>query len=730
MLNESAVVLALPGSPRSWTSTTKLMPATPFTVARPMKVARLPVTVKVSMVVDLTVLSAARSRNVSRPLGAASPLAKRASKPKLARPPAEVPRRTDISASSPGTCPPPVATPGVFATTPETCAAAGTEPSTASRTSDTPAFAVAGRTTEKPARFVATRQRFTPTSTGGQSRPKVRYRLAIGEHDGAAEGIRRWSLGPGEGIMRSYGGEGGHHADTRQLSVRGGRVRLAGPPADAHLRRLQGAVPRDRPRPPAPRGLSAGALSAAAARSLSRGERREKGRRPEGRARAHRPRGAGARAAEVAARSARRAPPAPRVGHRRAGLGTRRRPPSLRRRPARPLRPAARLRRREAGQHDRVGARRGCRARHPGLQPLLGDPLAHAGDARGHRPAARRSPGRWDPRLHLRMDDGPRARGLRRRRQGGRRARSAESSRRRDARGEPDPARVHLVRGPLSRAHAPRADARRTGRARQPADGRRRRPPRAAHRRRRGALPRPLRAHRSADGGMAAAHALPRHRSPLGPPLAEHADLRHRGRLSGPGPAGRDEPVGGARDDAAVRDLRGAVDRPPEDPPSLGAPPAAGARAARPRVRADLPQVGRAALPRLPAPRDRPGRLPSLPDDARAPAGRHRRTPAALRLEGAALRVRHRPAADRRAARRPHRARRGGARRRPAGPRALLAERDRGVPQGGAVGAALSLKTRAAACAEVGGRLLLSWVRPSPKVRADAPHVAGAQSPR
>src|SRR5207249_1013726 len=83
--------------------------------------------------------------------------------------------------------------------------------------------------------------------------------------------------------MRSYGGEGGHHADTRQLSVRGGHVRLAGPPADAHLRRLQGAVARDRRRPPAPRGLSAGALSAAAARSLSRGERREKGRRPEGR---------------------------------------------------------------------------------------------------------------------------------------------------------------------------------------------------------------------------------------------------------------------------------------------------------------------------------------------------------------------------------------------------------------------------------------------------------------
>src|SRR5207249_4518122 len=70
------------------------------------------------------------------------------------------------------------------------------------------------------------------------------------------------------------------------------------------------------------------------------------------------------------------------------------------------------------------------------------------------------------------------------------------------------------------------------------------------------------------------------------------------------------------------------------------------------------------------------------------------------------------------------------ARRRTAGPGARLARRDGGVPQGGAAGAALSLKTRAAACTELGGRLLLSCVRPSPMVRADAPDVAGAQSPR
>src|SRR5438552_775125 len=96
---------------------------------------------------------------------------------------------------------------------------------------------------------------------------------------------------------------------------------------------------------------------------------------------------------------------------------------------------------------------------------------------------------------------------------------------------------------------------------------------------------------------MAAEHALPRHRPPLGPSLAEHADLRYGGRLSGPGAAGRDERVGGARDDASVRDLRRAVDRPREDPPTLRAPPAARARSARPRLRADVPQVGRPALP-------------------------------------------------------------------------------------------------------------------------------------
>src|SRR5207247_11017453 len=164
-----------------------------------------------------------------------------------------------------------------------------------------------------------------------------------------------------------------------------------------------------------------------------------------------------------------------------------------------------------------------------------------------------------------------------------------------------------------------------------------------------------------------------------------------RGRLSRPGAARRDERVGGARDDPSVRDLRRAVARPPDDAPALRASPAAGARAARPRLRADVPQVGRAALPRLPDPRDRPGRLPSLPDDRGAPAGPHRRAPGALRLEAAALRVRDRPAADRRAARRPRRARGGGERRRPAGARALVASGDRGVPPGGAVGAALPL---------------------------------------
>src|SRR5437773_1789057 len=216
---------------------------------------------------------------------------------------------------------------------------------------------------------------------------------------------------------------------------------------------------------------------------------------------------------------------------------------------------------------------------------------------------------------------------------------------------------------------------------------------------------------------MAAEHALPRHRPPLGPSLAEHADLRYGGRLSGPGAAGRDERVGGARDDASVRDLRRAVDRPREDPPTLRAPPAARARSARPRLRADVPQVGRPALPRLPDSRDRRGRLPSLPDHPCAPAGHHRRAPGPLRLERAALRVRHRPAADRRAARRPRRARRSGARRRLDGPRALVAWRDRGVPQGGAVRAPLPLSV---------GRARARPLSPRTRALAGAPRTPAA----
>ena len=150
------------------------MPATPFTVARPVKVARSPVTVKVSMLVDSTVLSVPWSRKVRWPLGAASPLANWTSKPKLARPPAEVPRRIDISASSPATCPPPVARPGVLATISDNWAATGTAPSIANSTSSAPeeaaasrAGAVAGRTNRKRAPCIAARHE------SGQSRPRA-----------------------------------------------------------------------------------------------------------------------------------------------------------------------------------------------------------------------------------------------------------------------------------------------------------------------------------------------------------------------------------------------------------------------------------------------------------------------------------------------------------------------------------------------------------------------------
>src|SRR5439155_26558908 len=112
-------------------------------------------------------------------------------------------------------------------------------------------------------------------------------------------------------------------------------------------------------------------------------------------------------------------------------------------------------------------------------------------------------------------------------------------------------------------------------------------------------------------------------------------------------------------------------------------------------LRADVPQVDRRGLPRIPDARDRPRRLPSLSHDARAPAGRHRRAPGALRLEAAAVRVRDRPPADRRAARRSRRARGAGERRRSPRPRTLVAPGDRDVPKGVARRPSLPLRVAA-----------------------------------
>ena len=223
-----------------------------------------------------------------------------------------------------------------------------------------------------------------------------------------------------------------------------------------------------------------------------------------------RARGAGGNAAALAAHPARRAADAPGLGDAPLGVGTRRPASAVRQAAAGAVRPAARHRRRAPGQHDRVAARRRRTSRDSRLQPLLRDPHPDARDAGPHRHAGRRPPGRRDARLHLRLDGGPGARGLRARREGGRRARPPESHRRRAGRGQLHPPRLRVVRRAPLGADAARPHGRRAGLAGE-------RPPGRPPRRRR------LRPHRRPDEGLAATHALRRHRPALGAAVAKHA---------------------------------------------------------------------------------------------------------------------------------------------------------------------------------------------------------------
>ena len=100
---------------------------------------------------------------------------------------------------------------------------------------------------------------------------------------------------------------------------------------------------------------------------------------------------------------------------------------------------------------------------------------------------------------------------------------------------------------------------------------------------------------RDPDAGLAPADALGGHRAALGAAVAEHADGRHGLRLPRGVPRRGDEPLGGARHDAAVRARGRAVARRPRARP-------------RPRARAD---------PRRGLPARRPSRRPSRSTRAR-----------------------------------------------------------------------------------------------------------------
>ena len=90
-----------------------------------------------------------------------------------------------------------------------------------------------------------------------------------------------------------------------------------------------------------------------------------------------------------------------------------------------------------------------------------------AGDARADRHPRRRPAGRRHAGLHLRVDDGARARGVRGGGEGGGGARPAEPARRPGDGRQPHPARLRVVRRALPGADAARPHAGRDGAARE-----------------------------------------------------------------------------------------------------------------------------------------------------------------------------------------------------------------------------------------------------------------------
>ena len=299
---------------------------------------------------------------------------------------------------------------------------------------------------------------------------------------------------------------------------------------------------------------------------------------------------------------------------------------------ARALFTPARVPRRKAGQHDRVG-RPGRPAPGPArLQPLRRHARAHARDVRGPRRARGRPPGCRDAGLHVRHHpvllhgDGA---GLR---QAGARPGPPQPGRR-GLRGRRPPAPgVGLVRGTLPSADAPRVDGRRAG----------------------AALQRSLRDRLRARGGahvrLDAPHALPGNGPPLGCSLAQPAHAGLGAGLPRTGAVGGHERVRRARDDPALRTLRRPVPgrRGGRGRPATGSPGRRRAQAGR--LRADRRQVAGAMLPRVPDPRHGPPAPAPLPADLGAAAGDRSPPPGRVRLAPAALRVRIREAADRPAA--------------------------------------------------------------------------------
>ena len=168
--------------------------------------------------------------------------------------------------------------------------------------------------------------------------------------------------------------------------------------------------------------------------------------------------------------------------------------------------------------------------------------------------------------------------------------------------------RLHVVRGPGRGPGAPRPDDRRGGAAGGGRDAVGRGALRAAAR---------LRSDGGAGARLAARDDVRGDGPALGDAVAEHADAGHRAGLSGAVPVRGDEPLRGARHDAAVRDRRGAVPRraragrrrsPRRSPPGVRLRPLV--------VPADVPQVRRPAVRRRAAARRRRGRVPSLPHRA------------------------------------------------------------------------------------------------------------------